>query len=159
MAVPLRPPAVPETVRVRLLSPLRVRRGGGYVRPIKFDFRAFAANLLRRISLLTYFCGEEPLEVDFAALVRSAEGVALRDAELRWRDLSRRSSRQDAVVPMGGLLGTFTLRAPELAAFWPCLWLGQWTHIGKGCTMGLGKYTLEPLDAESAGSWQGPGSL
>ena len=151
-----RAPPPPDGVRVRLLSPLRVRRDGHYARPSEFDFRTFAVNLLRRFSLLTYFYGETPLEVDFAALLRGSEGVKLEDAQLRWRELSRRSSRQRAVVRMGGLLGTFIVRADQLSSFWPCLWLGQWTHIGKGCTMGLGRYALEPLVETPNERWQGP---
>ena len=154
-----RPPPMPDAVRVRLLSPLRVRRDGRYVGPSVFDFRIFAVNLLRRFSLLTYFFGETPLEVDFAALLRGSDEIELEDANLRWRELSRRSSRQHAIVPMGGVLGTFTVRTAQLASLWPCLWLGQWTHIGKGCTMGLGRYTLEPLGETPDELWQGPKPL
>ena len=162
MAVPADEPCVPpapDAVRVHLLSPLRVRRDGRYVRPGDFDFRAFAANLLRRSSLLTYFFGKTPLEVDFAALLHDAESVCLEDVQLRWWELSRRSSRQGSVVPMGGLVGAFTVRSTELASFWPCLWLGQWTHIGKGCTMGLGRYVLAPPGEAANERWQGPKSL
>jgi CRISPR/Cas system endoribonuclease Cas6 (RAMP superfamily) len=31
-----------------------------------------------------------------------------------------------------------------LDAFWPYLWLGQWTHAGKGTSMGMGAYTIQP---------------
>ena len=151
-------PSAPDAVRVRFLSPLRLRGGGEIVRPNRFDFRAFAANLLRRISLLTYCCGEVPLELDFAALLSDAQDIAMADVQLAWQSLSRRSSRQGAVIPMGGLRGAFTLPTAGLAALWPCLWLGQWTHIGKACTMGLGRYALEPLKAHSAGRWPGPAS-
>ena len=140
------PDAPPSVVRVRLLSPLRIRYGGRYVHPRQLDFRAFAANLLRRISLLTYFFGEAPMEVDFATLLQEAAGVRIEDAQLRWQDGARHSSRQQARIPMGGIVGSFVVQAPLVATLWPCLWLGQWTHIGKGCTMGLGRYALEPVD-------------
>ena len=68
--------------------------------------------------------------------------VALSDADLRWHDWTRYSARQDALIQMGGLVGTFTLPSAVLAPFWPCLWLGQWTHLGKGAVMGLGRYRL-----------------
>ena len=154
-----RVPPAPPAVRVQLLSPLRIRGGGRYVGPSEFNFRTFAANLLRRFSLLTYFFGQAPLEVDFAALVREAEGVPLEDVQLRWRELSRRSSRQRTTIQMGGLVGAFTVRGPQLALFWPCLWLGQWTHIGKGCTMGLGRYVLVPSGEAGNEPWQGPKPL
>ena len=137
--------APPPAVRVRLLSPLRIRSGGRYVRPRDLDFRAFAANLLRRISLLTYFHGKRPWEVPFATLLEEAATVRIEDAQLHWQDGTRHSSRQGARIPMGGIAGSFVVRGPLLATLWPCLYLGQWTHIGKGCTMGLGRYTLEPV--------------
>ena len=141
-----RPAAPPSALRVRLLSPLRIRYGERYVRPRQLDFRAFATNLLRRVSLLTYFFGTRPLEVEFAALLQEAERIRIEDAQLRWREGVRHSSRQQARIPMGGIVGSFVVRGPAVATLWPCLWLGQWTHIGKGCTMGLGGYALEPVD-------------
>lgn len=55
------PDAPPSAVRVRLLSPLRIRYDERYVHPRQLDFRAFVANLLRRLSLLTYFFGKAPV--------------------------------------------------------------------------------------------------
>ena len=37
------------------------------------------------------------------------------------------------------------LAGHDLAEFWPYLWLGQWTHVGKGTSMGMGAYTIESL--------------
>ena len=144
------PPAPPPVVRVRLLTPLRVKRHEHFVGVSDFDFRAFAGGLLRRISLLTYFFGETPLETDFAALVRRAESVPVSGCDLLWREWTRHSSRQQAKLQMGGLVGRFELAGPGLRPFWPILWLGQWTHAGKGCSMGLGRYVLEPLDGKGA---------
>jgi len=46
-------------------------------------------------------------------------------------------------VPMGGLIGEVELDGAGLESFWPYLWLGQWTHAGKGAVMGLGGYRIE----------------
>jgi hypothetical protein len=42
--------------------------------------------------------------------------------------------------------GATALRTHEgdLAPFWPYLVFGQWVHVGKGATFGLGGYRLEP---------------
>ena len=46
---------------------------------------------------------------------------------------------------LGGVLGRWSLRGDPatLAALWPWLWLGQWLHVGKNATMGMGAYALE----------------
>ena len=151
------PPPSPSTVRVRLLSPLRIKRHEHLVGAADFDFRAFMSGLLRRISLLTYFFSDTPFETDFGGLLRTAESVPVASRHLRWREWTRRSSRQDTKLQMGGLVGSFELAGSEIAPFWSLLWLGQWTHAGKGCSMGLGRYVLEPLpaDVDQAGEEHG----
>ena len=157
-------PPPPASVKIRLISPLRIRRNERFVGPSEFGFRAFAGNLLRRLSLLTYFFGDAPWEADFAGLVRQADDIQIANSNLSWRDWSRHSSRQSAKIPMGGLVGAFDLASSKLTAFWPYLWLGQWTHVGKGCTMGLGRYVLAPTNQgggrESDGlQWPAPNRL
>ena len=123
------------------------------------------SGLLRRISLLTYFFSEAPLETDFAGLLRCAESVPVHNRALHWREWTRRSSRQNAKLRMGGLVGSFDLAGAEIEPFWPMLWLGQWTHAGKGCSMGLGRYVLEPLGESGTtlepggGAWPAPSRL
>ena len=139
------PPACPEQVRLRLTAPLRLKREDHLVTPATFRFADLFGSLLRRVSLLTYFHTEHPLEADFAGLVQRANDVALHDPRLRWYDWTRYSSRQDAALDMGGLIGEVTLEGADLAEFWPYLWLGQWVHAGKGATLGLGRYQLESI--------------
>lgn len=152
------PPTAPPAVRVRLLSPPRIRRHEHLVGAADFDFRAFTGGLLRRISLLTCFFSDTPFETDFAGLLRLAESVPATHPELRWREWTRHSSRQNTKLRMGGLIGNFELAESQVEPFWPILWLGQWTHAGKGCSMGLGRYVLEPAGAEDAVSGPGGGS-
>jgi CRISPR/Cas system endoribonuclease Cas6 (RAMP superfamily) len=64
------------------------------------------------------------------------------EADLRWHEWSRYSSRQQTKVQMGGLMGSFALPVDALADFWPWLWLGQWVQVGKGTVMGMGEYVL-----------------
>lgn len=139
-------PPVPSAIRIRLLSPLRIRQRGRLVPPDGLDFRLFAANLLRRASLLSAYYGTAPMEASFASLLEGASRVAVVRRRLSWRDLHRYSTRQNTAMKMGGLTGSFEIAHPELEALWPLLWLGQWTHVGKGTTMGLGRYVLEPTN-------------
>jgi len=139
---PVVPPPPAGPVRIELLTPLRLKVAEDLVTPERLRFRDFFSALLRRLSLLSYFHTDNPLDTDFRALVQAAEAIDWQTADLRWQDWTRYSSRQDALLQMGGLVGTLTLPAPQLTPFWPYLWLGQWTHLGKGAVMGLGRYRL-----------------
>ncbi len=152
VALPVHTPAippVPATCVVELLTPLRVKREGRHAGPSDFTFADLFGNLLRRISMLTYFHTETPLETDFKVLMDAARQVVAR-GELEWLEHSRYSKRQQTQMQLGGVVGRLTLEEAELAPFWPYLWLGQFTHAGNGATMGLGRYRiLDPFLASS----------
>ena len=155
------PPSTPAAIRVNLISPLRLKFKEHLVGPAEFNFRIFATSLIRRMSLLSYFFGNSPFETNFSELFRCAETIEIHNQNLKWREWTRHSSRQNTHLQMGGLVGTFDLSSQELEPFWPSMWLGQWTHIGKGCTMGLGRYVVERLDLadsipERNHHWAGP---
>jgi len=136
------PPPVPKTLRIELQTPLRLRREDRAVTAPDFQFADLFSALLRRVSLLTYFHTDTPLETDFAGLTQAAKTVRLLAPDLVWWDWTRYSTRQQASMDMGGLLGGFGLDGAEIEAFWPYLWLGQWTLVGKAATMGLGRYRI-----------------
>jgi hypothetical protein len=134
-------PPAPEEVVLQLLTPLRVKRDGVRVGPAEFRFADMFVNLMRRVSQLTHFHTDRPLDVDFRGLADAAKSV---EAEIRleWRDLDRYSSRQQTEMTLGGVIGQIRVRDIRLPLFWPFLWLGQWTHGGTGATMGLGRYSI-----------------
>ncbi len=136
------PPPCPARLTLVLETPLRIRQAEKLLGPETFQFGALFANLLRRISLLITFHADTPLEADFAGLSRAGWTIRQRAARLRWHEWTRYSSRQDALLQMGGLVGEIELDGAGLEPFWPYLWLGQWTHAGKGAVMGLGRYRL-----------------
>jgi len=138
-------PSPPPQTRVHLLTPLRLRHNDRYVTPERFHFSDLFRNLLRRISLISYFHTDQPLEAPFRELVEQSQRIEITDPQLRWLDWKRYSSRQEAVMEMGGLVGSFTVATGQLGPLWPYLFLGQWTQAGKGTSMGLGQYVLEPL--------------
>lgn len=138
---PVAPP-MPARLTLRLLTPLRLTHEERLVSQDRLRFHLLFSSLLRRISLLTAFHTDDPLETDFAGLTQAARAVELAGARLRWHDWTRYSSRQDKLVQMGGLVGEIELNGAGLEPFWPYLWLGQWTHTGKGAVMGLGRYRI-----------------
>lgn len=146
---PPAPPPVPDALVVRLLAPLRLKRDEHLVTPESFTFAHLFSSLLRRISMLTHFHTDAPLAVDFAALSARAREIALVERALRWEDWTRYSTRQKATMEMGGLMGFVRVQGPGLEPFWPYLWLGQYTHTGKGTSMGLGRYAIEAASLRS----------
>jgi hypothetical protein len=139
-------PPAPALIRIHLESPLRLRHENSYVSAERFEFADLFRNILRRVSFLTYFHTERPLETDFAGLVHRSREVGIGNTVLRWRDWTRYSTRQQEKLQMGGLVGGFSVRLGGIEDLWPYLWLGQWVHAGKGATMGLGRYRITELE-------------
>jgi hypothetical protein len=140
-------PAVPppsafhgDSITLTIDTPLRLQRNG---RPI--DARALTARdllvaLVRRTALIHEFHGAGPLPLDFAALTKRAEAIES-DKDLHWRDWQRYSSRQQQKMTLGGVVGRWRLFG-DLTPFLPFLHLGQWLHVGKEATFGMGGYRI-----------------
>lgn len=77
------PPPVRQAIRVHLDKPLRLKRGGWLVNRDELGFRDLFSNLLRRISILSYFRGASALETDFRRLVERSWTRAARGAQAR----------------------------------------------------------------------------
>jgi len=127
-------------VSLRTLTPIRIIHGGKLARAM--DFHLLIRALLRRLCLLSYFhCDGASLPVDIKHYVELAKQVRTLCCSLRWRDWQRYSSRQGTRLGMGGLVGTVTYEG-ELDTFLPFLIAGEYVHVGKGTSLGLGKYRL-----------------
>lgn len=150
---PRMPPLILNGYRkllVELATPLRLKRDGHLVTPESFGPAALADAAVRRISALAAFHSGTAIDADFRDLKLRALSLSMEEAELRWEDWKRRSSRQDQTMAMGGLLGRFILNVPEeAAALLDWLDLGQWVGVGKGASMGLGQIRLRPVEADA----------
>lgn len=135
------PPPVPTALRIELLTPMRIKHEGRPVGAAEFSFADLFGNLLRRISMLSYFHSDQPLETDFRGLNAAARLVPI-NKQLRWVAQQRHSARQQADVAVDGVVGTIQVTGADLRPFWPFLWIGQWVHAGSAATMGLGRYRI-----------------
>ncbi|HYN79577.1 MAG TPA: CRISPR system precrRNA processing endoribonuclease RAMP protein Cas6 [Lamprocystis sp. (in: g-proteobacteria)] len=142
---PLTPPPAPDRVRLRLLTPLRIKHDARFVVPAHFTLADLLRHLYNRLQRLALMYGGQPQTFDWPTATALLGGLRLHDPALRWHDWTRYSSRQHTLMQLGGLLGDLTIEGPALPDLWPVLWVGQWTHIGKGTAFGLGAYRLEPL--------------
>jgi hypothetical protein len=142
-ALDITPPACPEVCTLHFHSPIRIKQNGHNLNAERFNFGSFFSHLLRKISMLSYFHTDQPLETDFAHLTQQAREVAFSHKNLHWFDWARYSARQQTEMNMGGVVGSVTLTGEQLGLFWPYLWLGQWVQVGKATSMGLGHYSIE----------------
>lgn len=130
------------SVQLHLHTPLRLQYQNRPARQHSLNADALLMALARRYQLLLDVCmGQNAPQQDFAALKRQAEAVRINTGDLYWFDWERYSSRQQQTMKLGGLLGTLRLHG-DLAPFGHLLHLGQWLHVGKETTFGLGRYTL-----------------
>ncbi len=141
--VPALPP-MPSAILLRLQTPLRLKRDGRLVTPRQFHMRLFLNALrLRLRNLLEFHCvGEEP--VVLPELPPEPEAMLRRQA-LRWMDWTRYSNRQRTRMKLGGLVGELELDMRGREDWWPLLQAGQWLHMGKQTSMGLGQYRITSL--------------
>ena len=134
------PQTYPRDLTLRILTPLRLQKNGIALGVDHLSAQTLLSQALRRLSLISQIhLGITP-QADYAALKAHAATVHSRPA-LHWYDWQRYSNRQQQSMHLGGAIGDWHLGdlAPEHAC---ALHLGQWLHLGKNTTFGLGRYTL-----------------
>jgi hypothetical protein len=127
------------SVTLRLLTYTRLKHEGQWAQTP--EFHVLFRRLLGRLSSLAVFHCGAGLDLDFVGLIDQAKAVRLVEDRTRWEDWTRYSSRQDRRMVFGGLVGEAVYEGP-LDRLWPFLVFGQWTHVGKNATFGLGRYEL-----------------
>ncbi|MCX8521410.1 MAG: CRISPR system precrRNA processing endoribonuclease RAMP protein Cas6 [Rhodoferax sp.] len=140
-------PAGLRALQLNISTPLRLQSQGHPLRPNDLVPRDLLATVARRVALvLEFHAGQTDWGEGVPDLLVSSAAVE-QDKRLRWYDWTRYSSRQRQEMTLGGVIGHWQLQANSgvLESFWPWLWLGQWLHVGKNATMGMGAYTLETI--------------
>ena len=141
-----------QHIALRIHTPLRLQSQGKPLGVGQLKPRALIAAIARRTALLMEFHAGNPPSIGGhsswgeAAKHACALADTLTDTQdLHWFDWTRYSSRQQQQMTLGGVLGSWTLhgKSETLTQLWPWLWLGQWLHVGKNATMGLGGYLVD----------------
>ncbi|MCZ2408054.1 MAG: CRISPR system precrRNA processing endoribonuclease RAMP protein Cas6 [Burkholderiales bacterium] len=135
-------PALGRHATLHFYSPLRLQVQGKPAKASELTARNLLITLARRWQLLQdVHLGAQAPQQDFARLAPLAEGLALDGRALRWFDWGRFSQNQQQEMKFGGLLGSLQLQG-DLTPFADLLHLGQWLHVGKNASFGLGGYRL-----------------
>lgn len=130
-----------DSIQLSLQTPMRLQQNGKRASPKDLTASLLLNTLVRRLSLMSEFHLGHKLDCDFAALKQQSQQIQS-DHQLHWQDWQRYSSRQEQKMTLGGWLGQWRLSG-NLAPFWPFLYLGQYLHLGKETSFGLGKYRLD----------------
>ncbi len=132
-----------DTVHVTFLSPLRLVEQDRILKHL--SFRSFVSPLLRRLSsFLSFHCDGE-LQMDIHDTLSRAESVQTLSSHLEYVPLERWSSRQNQHVPMDGMMGSILWKGDLIPDIWPLLQIGSLLHVGKGVSLGLGRYQVSSL--------------
>jgi hypothetical protein len=130
-----------ERLTLSFLTPTRIAYNGRL--GLNLEFHILIRNLLRRLSLLSYFHGRgQKLDLDFKGIIEEAKGVKVADRRLGWHHWERYSGRQEQRIDMGGFVGEITFEGP-VAPFMAFIKSGEILHVGKGTAFGLGGYEIE----------------
>jgi hypothetical protein len=108
----------------------------------KFEFYILMGSLLRRFSNLLYFHHGTQVRINYEAFIESCKGVSIIEDRTKWMEWERFSHRQQSRMNMGGLMGKITY-CGQLDNYLPLLFLGEYIHVGKNVTFGLGKFMIK----------------
>ncbi|MCC6157525.1 MAG: CRISPR system precrRNA processing endoribonuclease RAMP protein Cas6 [Deltaproteobacteria bacterium] len=132
----------PETTpcRIEFSYPVRLMRQGRLIEnPTLADI---AVTAIRRFTMLG--AKSEGSDLTTRSVAEVARGIAAHPWEGEPLDFVRYSGRQHREVEQRGVAGSLIL--PEgPGSLWPLLAAAQWTHIGKGCVMGMGRLEIGKL--------------
>ncbi|WP_058558228.1 CRISPR system precrRNA processing endoribonuclease RAMP protein Cas6 [Thiohalocapsa sp. ML1] len=136
-------PAPPAAAVIELPTPLRIKRRGDWVDAASFTAAEFLYHLCQRLDRLDALFGAADAPACYWERHRECiQALPPAAAELHWHDWTRYSSRQQQHMKLGGLMGRFRVPDAALPELWPLLWLGQYVHIGKNTSFGLGAYRV-----------------
>ena len=126
-------------ISVYFETPARIKESGRFVQNISFEL--LIKSLLRRTTLIFDFYGEKKLDIDYKFFIDKAKNISCYETNTAWMNLERYSSRTNKHLSIGGMVGKISYKG-DLSDFYPILELGKILHVGKGCVMGLGKFTF-----------------
>ncbi|MFQ5771365.1 MAG: CRISPR system precrRNA processing endoribonuclease RAMP protein Cas6 [bacterium] len=129
-----------DRVTLKFLTPTRIKVNGHLI--MEMPFRELVLTLLRRLHTLAHLhMPASVYEWQWRAILESAADVVIAQKNLHWCDWERYSNRQKTRMKLGGFLGEITYKG-NLTDWLPLLTVGEFVHVGKGATFGLGKYEV-----------------
>lgn len=130
-----------KKIILEILTPMRIKEKGHYTKNLQFE--TIIKALLRRIKLLQKFYDPENLiEFDTKKIVDNSKKNILFFNMSKWIDWGRYSKKQDFYMKLGGIVGEIGYEG-DFEDFSKILRIGEFVHIGKNCSFGLGRYLIK----------------
>lgn len=135
---------------LEFVTPLRIRTAWKRQEPELLtgitsgdEFRLLLKSLYHRAFVLSqlYGDGQEPQVFDSRNMPLVDGDVQLAESKTWWLDWTRFSQRQQQPMQLGGIMGRVTFNG-KTGQYAPLFRLGEYLHMGKNTTFGLGKYRL-----------------
>ncbi len=125
-------------------------------RPLPRPALPVLVSALRRRAelLLLHHCGT-PWRMDMAALDEAIAHVRASDTRLHWVERSRRSTRTERTMPMGGVVGHMRLEG-AIMPLRPLLAFGEVLHVGKLAAFGYGQVACTSEQPPTSGVARAP---
>ncbi len=125
-------------IALQFLTPTQIKQNGKISKVP--DFPLLIKAILRRYHRLRYAHGDGQRE-QFAIDWEAASRIEVVKEEVQYQRFKRYSNRQGRPVPMEGFVGKLVFRG-NLTPFYPWLKIGEYLHVGKGATFGMGWYRV-----------------
>ena len=135
------PPPPPDAVKLRFITPLRLSLQHDLLTARTLAPKHLINAAIRRLIASGF---APPSEYVLTARTEAAT-LSFRSARLGWLETTRRSSRQQTKMQLGGIIGEAIIDLRNSPATFPLLWAAAQLHLGKGTSMGFGGIDVEPL--------------
>lgn len=106
------------------------------------EFPLLMRAIFRRLDALSKIHCQIELDLDFNYYLERAKLIQITNANHKWLDWERYSSRQSSHMKLGGIVGEISYEG-DLDIFIPYLKMAEVLHVGKNTSFGLGRYTLD----------------
>jgi hypothetical protein len=131
----------PEDVHLHFLTPLRLQQQGKVVSPRDMTASIFLRQLIRRVTMQIQLQQPDAFSIEKIRELNALADQVQDERRLQWQDWSRFSSRQNQKMTLGGLTGHMLLKNVPVELL-PLINIGQYLHLGKETSFGLGGYKI-----------------
>jgi len=124
-------------IKIKFLTPTRIKTVG---KTMDITFQTLIKSLIRRLTGLLLFYTDKKLECNFDEIINESEKISIKSSNLKRVEIER-LTQQKNIVKLSGVTGEIIYQG-ELTKFYPLLKIGEYIHIGRNTTFGLGKYEI-----------------